>query len=152
MGHIASTVQFHASKVNVFRPCSIPFKAYLQARSLADADGQREQVADLNASMAIVAFCSGETDTARQLLFEAVADPRLCPPALFIMAALGIVGRDATLTQAALGKPLGVVPARWRKRAEASASKTALQQKEDCTRAARRCIHRQTNIKTKQRG
>jgi hypothetical protein len=80
------------------------WQAYLQARNLAQESGVREQVADINASLAIVAYCSGEADTARQLLFQAVAEPKLCPPALFIMAALGLAGQDPTLTQAALGE------------------------------------------------
>ena len=51
-----------------------------------------------------MAFANGDMELCKQLLFASVQDSALCPQAIFIMAGLGIVAQDATLTSAALGK------------------------------------------------
>ena len=69
------------------------------AKSKGSARGQVEaQVA-----LAIVAVANSEAEIAKQLLFAAVADPALCPHALFVMCALGLILRDGVLAAAALG-------------------------------------------------
>ena len=62
------------------------------------------QLANVNASLGVIAFANGDMELCKQLLFLAVKDSSACPEAVFIMAGLGIVAGDSTLTQAALGK------------------------------------------------
>eukprot|EP00730_Choanoeca_flexa_P001436 TRINITY_DN10635_c0_g1_i2.p1 TRINITY_DN10635_c0_g1~~TRINITY_DN10635_c0_g1_i2.p1 ORF type:complete len:1042 (+),score=209.37 TRINITY_DN10635_c0_g1_i2:205-3126(+) len=80
------------------------FEKYNQAKQLAEQTGSAIQLANVNASLGIVAFANGDMELCKQLLFLAVQDPRVCPEAVFIMAGLGIVANDVTLTQAALAE------------------------------------------------
>ena len=61
------------------------------------------RAAEAQLSLAVVAACNKELEVSKQLLFRAVAEPKHCPRALVVMAALGLVQRDGVLAAAALG-------------------------------------------------
>eukprot|EP00045_Choanoeca_perplexa_P018024 m.274639 g.274639 ORF g.274639 m.274639 type:complete len:1569 (+) comp17691_c0_seq2:37-4743(+) len=80
------------------------FQVYNQAKALVESAGSAVQVANVNASLGLIAFANGDMELCKQLLFLAVQDSSACPEAIFIMAGLGIVAGDGTLTQAALAE------------------------------------------------
>ncbi|EDQ90463.1 uncharacterized protein MONBRDRAFT_7095 [Monosiga brevicollis MX1] len=75
------------------------------AHTTALSDGQADCFSlHIAAVLGVVAFANQELDLSKQLLFEAVARPELCPPAVLIMGALGVISDDPDLTEAALGE------------------------------------------------
>lgn len=82
----------------------LAYQYYERALSLAQASGHKTRAADVYVALATIAFANNDTDLSKQLLFLAVADPCLCPRALFVMCALGLLKDDAVLATSALAE------------------------------------------------
>ena len=82
----------------------LAYQYYEKALTLAQAAGHKARAADTYVALATIAFANSDTDLSKQLLFQAVADPCLCPRALFVMCALGLLNDDAVLATSALAE------------------------------------------------
>lgn len=89
-----------------YRAGSFPvsYQVFEQALAVAVAANHKIRVAGVHVALAIIAHANNDLDLSKQLLFKAVADPRLCPRALFVMCGLGLQCDDGVLASSALAE------------------------------------------------
>jgi tetratricopeptide (TPR) repeat protein len=80
----------------------IAYQQYEKALAIASEMGDKTRAAETYVALATIAYANQDTELAKRLLFQAVADPVLCPRALFVMCALGLLQDDAVLATSAL--------------------------------------------------
>ena len=82
----------------------VSYQAFEKALAAATATAHTVRVAGVHVALGIVAYANADVELSKQLLFKAVADPRLCPRALFVMCGLGLLRDDGVLASSALAE------------------------------------------------